>query len=73
MEQTIKVLDTAALLQDLPQDGLQRGQVGTVVEQLAPDACEVEFVAQDGQTYALLPLRAEQFMVLHYELVQAVR
>ena len=66
MEQVTQVLDTVALLQDLPQKGLGRGQVGTVVEQLGPDAFEVEFVGVNGETYALLPLRAEQIMVLRY-------
>lgn len=42
-----------------------------MVEQLAPDAYEVEFAASDGKTYALLPLRAEQIMVLYYEPVPA--
>ena len=71
MNQTISVLDVVTLIQDLPQEKLVRGQVGTVVEQLAPDAYEVEFVASDGKTYALLPLRAEQILVLHYEQVPA--
>ena len=72
MEQVIQVLDAVALLQDLPQKGLGRGQVGTVVEQLGPDAFEVEFVGINGETYALLPLRAEQMMVLRYEPAHAV-
>ena len=67
----IHLLDAVALTQDLPQQGLKRGQVGAVVEQLAPDAFEVEFVGTDGEAYALLPLRAEQVMVLHYEPVMA--
>ena len=67
MEQTIHILDAVTLTQDLPQKGLGRGQVGTVVEQLGPDAFEVEFAGMNGETYALLPLRAEQMMVLRYE------
>ena len=63
----IYVLDVVALTQDLPKEKLVRGQVGTVMEQLAPDAYEVEFVSTEGKSYALLPLRAEQLMVLHYE------
>ncbi len=72
MEQTIHVLDAVTLTQDLPQKGLGRGQVGTVVEQLGLDAFEVEFVGMDGETYALLPLRAEQMMVLRYAPADAV-
>ena len=59
-------MDTVALMENLPQHGLGRGQVGIVVEQLGPDAFEVEFVGTNGETYALLPLRTEQIMVLRY-------
>jgi hypothetical protein len=63
----IMLLDTVALLEDVPDKGLQRGQVGTVVELLAPGVFEVEFNDNDGQTYAMLPLRAEQLIVLHHQ------
>lgn len=63
----IQLLDVVALTEDLPERGLQRGQVGTVVEELAPGVWEVEFSDQDGRTYAQLALRADQMMVLHYE------
>lgn len=66
MRENIQLLDVVALIEDLPQQGLSRGQVGTVVEELAPDVYEVEFVDNEGRTYALLPLRAEQLLVLHY-------
>ncbi len=62
----INPLDVVALTTDLADCGLVRGQVGTVVEQLGPDVYEVEFSDDDGRTYAQLPLRAEQLMVLHY-------
>ena len=61
----IKLLDTVALLEDLPQRKLKRGEVGTVVEILAPDVYEVEFSDDDGQTYAELALRKEQVVLLH--------
>lgn len=51
--------------------GLRRGQVGTVVEILADGVFEVEFAAQHGVTYAMLALRADQLIVLHYEPEQA--
>lgn len=66
METKIPLLQTVALLADMPEQGLSRGQVGTVVEELAPDVYEVEFSDNEGRTYAMLPLRAEQLMVLHY-------
>lgn len=64
----IKLLDVVALTVDLPQYGLWRGQVGTVVEILADGAAfEVEFADRDGRTYESLGLRPDQIMVLHYE------
>ena len=47
--------------------GLLRGQVGTVVETLAPGVYEVEFSDDSGKAYASLALRAEQLMRLHHE------
>lgn len=64
---TIELLDVVALVQDLPERGLQRGQVGTVVEKLAPDVFEVEFSDNNGRTYATLALKTAQLMLLHYE------
>lgn len=67
----INLLDVVALVEDIPEKGLRRGQVGTVVEELAPDAFEVEFSDLDGHTYALLPLHTGQLMVLYYEPAEA--
>lgn len=61
----IDLLDTVALLEDLPQRGLERGEVGTVVEILAPEVYEVEFSDDEGQTYAQFALRGEQIIALH--------
>ena len=62
----IEMLSVVALLEDLPEKGLLRGQVGTVVEDLAPGVYEIEFCDDDGRTYASLALRAEQLMRLHH-------
>jgi len=61
----IKLLDAVALVDDLPERDLNRGEVGTVVEILAPDVFEVEFSDDEGRTYAELALRAEQLIALH--------
>ncbi len=61
------MLSGVALLEDVPSRGLLRGQVGTVVEMLAADVFEVEFVDNDGRTYASCALRASQLVRLHYE------
>jgi hypothetical protein len=61
----IKLLDTVALLEDLPERKLKRGEVGTVVEVLSPEVYEVEFCDDEGQTYAELALRSELLIALH--------
>ncbi len=71
MNSAIDILDVVALTEDLPERGLYRGQVGTVVEALAPDAFEVEFSGEDGRAYASLALNANQLLVLHYEPAKA--
>ena len=63
----IETLSVVALLEDAPEARLVRGQVGTVVESLAPGVYEVEFSDDDGQTYASLALRAGQLLRLHHE------
>jgi len=63
----IKPLSVVALLEDFPAKGLQRGQVGTVVEALASGVYEVEFSDDSGRTYASAALRAGQLMQLHHE------
>ena len=63
----IELLSVVAVLEDVPQKGLVRGQVGTVVECLASEVYEVEFSDDSGQTYASLALRAGQLMRLHHE------
>ena len=58
----IEMLSVVALIEDVPEKGLLRGQVGTVVEGLAPDVYEVEFSDDSGQGYASLALRSDQSM-----------
>ncbi|MDA0738478.1 MAG: DUF4926 domain-containing protein [Nitrospirae bacterium] len=60
-------LDVVALTEDIPEHDLRRGQVGTVVETLSSDMFEVEFIDNDGRTYATLPLKSQQLLVLYYQ------
>lgn len=68
MNQDIKLLDVVALLKAKPKEKLMAGQVGTVVEILGQNDFEVEFANKKGQTIALLTLKKEDFLVLHYEM-----
>ena len=63
----LDMLSVVALIKDIPKKGLLRGQVGTVVENLAPGVYEVEFSDDDGKTYASLPLSADRLMRLYHE------
>ena len=66
MSRGIETLDVVALLEDLPRHGLVRGQVGTVVEPLAPGVVEVEFSDDEGRSYAMIPIEVDRLMVLHH-------
>ena len=65
MDTAIQLLDVVALAHDRPGDSLIRGQVGTIVEVLSPGVYEVEFSDDQGKTYAMLPLSADDLIVLH--------
>jgi len=62
-----KLLDVIALLEDKPALGLACGQVGTIVELLAPEVFEVEFCNREGRTLDFAELRRGEFLVLHHE------
>ncbi len=60
----INLFDVVALTTNLPKYGLFWGEVGTVVEVHPKGGYEVEFVAQDGYTYALISAKPEQLISL---------
>jgi len=62
----MNLYDMVALLEDLPDEGLKRGQVGTIVEEWEPQVYEVEFADPQGVTYAMVALRADQLMTLYW-------
>jgi hypothetical protein len=65
----MKLLDVVALIQDLPELNLYRGNVGTIVEEYEPNIFEVEFSDTTGKAYAIETLHASQLMTLyHYPL-----
>jgi hypothetical protein len=68
----LETLSEVALLRDLPEHGLIRGQVGTVVERLSPEAAEVEFVDDEGRTYATVALRSDELIRLHHRPLEEV-
>lgn len=66
MSTRIELLDTVALVTDVPALGLTAGEVGAVVEVHADGrAFEVEFCDPAGTTYGVHTLRAGQVVPLH--------
>ena len=65
----MNLFDSVALVKDIPELQLYKGQVGTIVEVYEPNAFEIEFCDLNGQTYALETLKASQLMLLRYELL----
>jgi hypothetical protein len=72
----IRELDSVVLACGLPEHGLKRGDVGTVVLVHAGAGYEVEFMTLDGETLAVVSLRDEQLRpigrreIAHARLVQ---
>ncbi len=86
MKMQSKLLDTIALLQDLPRDrltltefsdntlGLFSGLVGTIVpiyDQSNPTQYLIEFADSQGCEYEMSTLQESEFLVLQYDLVAA--
>lgn len=63
----MKLLDVVALLEDIPQLNLYRGQVGTIVEVYEPGVFEVEFSDNNGRAYAIETLKEKQLILLYHE------
>ena len=63
----MKLLDVVALLEDLPEFNLYRGQVGTIVEVYETGIFEVEFSDTNGRAYAIETLNEKQLMLLYHE------
>ena len=66
MSEDIKVLDPVAVTEDLPELGLRRGEVGTVVDVWKNGAYEVEFSDESGQTYLFAALSSDKLIPLFY-------
>ena len=70
----IKEHDRIVLLKDLPDDGLQAGDVGTVVHvHRQGEAFEVEFMTLDGGTVAVVTLLSSQIRAVSKRDIAHVR
>ena len=66
MSNEVKILDAVAVIEDLPEHGLKRGEVGTVVDRWKDGSFEVEFSDETGEAYAFVALSADKLMPLFY-------
>jgi hypothetical protein len=69
-DHSLPILATVALIVDLPDENLSRGQIGTVVEHLRSDdeiAELVEFDDDGGEPFALVTVSPEHLILLHRE------
>ena len=63
--------DVVALLQDIPEFGLRKGDVGTIVVTGIPGWEEVEFTNGLGETTAMTAIEHSKLIKLHFEVQQA--
>ncbi len=63
----LNLFDVVALPEDISEKGLNRGQVGTIVEELDEGFYEVEFSDNQGRTYARLAIPGAKLLVLYYQ------
>ena len=59
-----ELFDVIELLVDLPERTLRSGARGAIVHCHSDGAYEVEFTNEEGETVALCPLSADQFIVV---------
>jgi Domain of unknown function (DUF4926) len=63
---SVEMHSVVALLEDLPEEGLVGGQVGTVVEAWAPGVYEVEFADHNGKTKLSISWHYDHFAVTYF-------
>lgn len=73
MKPTFRELDSVVLAHDLPDAGLQTGDLGAIVHVHGPETFEVEFVTASGRTQTLLRLSAADLRAIEDDDLLAVR
>lgn len=68
----MELFSVVAVLRDMPEYRLVRGQVGTIAEELAPGVHLVEFSDDEARTSALATLQSEDLIRLHHSPLERV-
>ena len=71
MKTEIELYKVVAILKDMTEKKIKKGQVGTVVEKLDEDVYEIEFCDKSGQTVLTTSIHSEYLLVLDFDLVAA--
>lgn len=66
MKDQIQLLDVVVLAEDLLNENLRKGTIGTVVEKFNEDDFLVEFADQEGKVYAFEELTLNQLLKVYY-------
>ncbi len=69
----MRELDSIVLTVDLPEYGLRRGDVGTVVLVHGGRGYEAEFMTLDGETVAVVSLSPDQVRQVHHREIANAR
>ena len=67
MDRRPRMLDVVALVRGRADLGLEKGQVGTVVDDPGGDTLLVEFADANGETFSLPALPVADVMILRFE------
>jgi len=62
----MKLLDTVAILEDLPEKHLVRGQVGVIVEVHPDEHFEIELCNEEGEAFAQAVLHKSLLIPLYH-------
>lgn len=62
----MKLLDVVAMVEDMPEAHIAKGQVGTIVDELDRETVLVEFADLDGVAYAIEPIPCRKLMELRH-------
>jgi hypothetical protein len=73
VDKSFKLLDSVAILKDVPEQKVLMGQGGTIVEILTDDIYEVEFSDQSGETVAEFAVQGSDLLLLLYPLVPTTK
>jgi hypothetical protein len=65
-----ELFDVVELLQDLPNQNLQIGDRGAIVDEYESGFYEIEFTNKGGETLALATLSSEKFVVVWRSVTQ---